>query len=147
MKTLLSFLLLILLYACIPAEKSIPRDPDVVHYILNCGYYIPMNNEAAMKKILEESTDKIVDFMDNNGMNRENYYLVDGAFAVSADADYIMVPIRHYSSIERDFIAGKNAAELGKKQLLDKQGNPHGTDGYLLLHIRKDEVEGFQPWK
>jgi hypothetical protein len=147
MKTILAFVLLITLYACLPAEKDIKKTPAVMHYILESGYYVPVGNKAALEKSLHKSAENVIAYMKNNRMNPNNYFLIDETYIVSADGKQIMIPVRHYSSIERDFKAGKNAAELGQKHELDQQGNPDEKDGYLIQPAMTNKIVDFQPWK
>lgn len=147
MKTLLTPLLLLILFsACDLSEKTIKKDADIMTQIRKAGVYVPMNNEAKLVPLLDKSTKNVIAYMDAHHMNRSNYFLVDGAYLLSVDLKYMMIPIRHYNSIAYDYQRGRDMDEIIKKHELSKQGNSDRTDGHLLLNNKTNEVDGFQPW-
>jgi hypothetical protein len=137
---------LLLVVSCSPGVEKAPKKPEVTAYIRRQGVYVSASDKAAALKMLTDSYPKIVAFMEENDMPPADYYFVDGEFRVSQDAKYMMIPVRHYSSIEQEMRSGRDVSEAIRKHELSSQENPTGKDGYFLLEFPSNDVSGFQAW-
>lgn len=149
MKIFLLFTLLLTVFTSCneKMEPSITFEPEVRSYIDSFGIYIRLTDRHKASKILEKEYDKVVAYMDDNNLNKENYFLLDGEFALSKDLNYIMIPIRHYESLKIEMKKARDMKPLIQKQIISKSGNLSGKDGYLILKLKSNKIDRFQLWE
>lgn len=128
-------------------EPSISLDHKVKNYIDSFGVYIRMNDRQKTHKILGKDHAKILDYMKENGMNKDNYFILDGELALSKDLNYIMIPLRHYESLKKEMEKGRDMKSAIEQQKVSELGNLSGKDGYLILDIKKNKIDRFQLWE
>ena len=144
-----SICLLVIVFGCSTStqDPTISFDPKVQQYIKEQGSYIHLTDKQKAIAILEDNYDQLLNYMEENDLNKNNYFLLDGELSVSQDANYIMIPIRHYNSLKLEMEKGIDMKPIIKKQGVSKNGNPLGKDGYLILNIAVNKVERFQLWE
>jgi len=149
MRSLLLSILLTSLFACQNSihEPTIPQTPTVLKYIQQQGVYVPLTDSSSSKKLLVDSYNEILEYMRKHNLNVNNYFLLDGEFTVSQDANYMMIPLRHYSSLKLEMEKGNDMSEVIKEQKVSKNGNLSGKDGFIIIKYPTNEVTTFQLWQ
>lgn len=143
-----TFLSLICLAGCSLSNQdpTITFDPKVQQYIAKQNTYIRLTDKQKAMTILEDEYEKVLSFMEENDLNKDNYFLVDGEFSTSTDFKYITIPIRHYNSLKMEMERGIQVKRIPGQRSIPKIGNLSGRDGYLLLNLATNEIDGFQLW-
>ncbi|MES2558078.1 MAG: hypothetical protein V4604_18115 [Bacteroidota bacterium] len=129
-----------------PQEPSISFDPKVQQYIKEQNQYIRLTDKQKAVTSIDSHYDEMLSYMEKNKLNKYNYFLLDGAFTISRDGKYLMIPIRHYTSLKLEMKKGIDMKPFHEKLGVANCGNLSGKDGYLLIHIRRNKVEGFELW-